>query len=634
MVSNLPGFNLRNGDRGTRGFGGAAGNVILNGARISAKSESISDILGRIPAADVERIEVIRGQVGGLDLRGENVVANVVRLGDSSSGAWDAGLATYQPTGGVYPAAGVSYSTSSTLGEATVALSASQGRFVTERRENVFDGADSVTEERFEIFETDQETLSASVNASTAFAGWDVNANLGLLDFDADGGENSRRFPVAAAESPFTLFQGEVESSLRTELGLDAERPLGNAWQLKLIGLYREEDFDGLGTLVRGPLGEAGITETEARTESTAKEVIGRIELDWSGLSGHTIEFNAELSNNSLDSRFALSLLEDGLLVPQPVPGAVTKVEEERLDLLLSDSFRLGPFSVDAAIGAEDSTISQVGGFNEARSFFFWKPSLAMSFSPSERTQLRLRALRNVGQLDLEDFASGADLGDVELALGNPQLAPETTTTVDLSYEIRGTGIAIGSVTVYHDWIEDVNDLLPLTGQLEVPGNIGSGTRAGVRYEGTLPLDRIGLKGGRIDVRGQWQTSDVEDPLTGEGRALSGERKWFARAEVRQDLVEQKFAWGFLFFSNGRRPQFGLDEIDIGGQRQDMDVFIETRAIEGLVISLTAEDIFRDGDDRNRKVFDGDRSTEPLSFREQREQSRAITWTLAVRGSF
>ena len=72
MVNNLPGFSLDDGDAETRGFGGAAGNVIINGARISAKSESPSEILGRIPAADVERIDVIRGQVGGLDLRGQN----------------------------------------------------------------------------------------------------------------------------------------------------------------------------------------------------------------------------------------------------------------------------------------------------------------------------------------------------------------------------------------------------------------------------------------------------------------------------------------------------------------------------------------------------------------------------------
>jgi outer membrane receptor for ferrienterochelin and colicins len=316
------------------------------------------------------------------------------------------------------------------------------------------------------------------------------------------------------------------------------------------------------------------------------------------------------------------------------VPGAETEVEEARLDLLISDTFRLGEVSIDAALGAEDSTITQVGGFDEKRSFFFWKPSLGLSFSPTDRSQWRLRALRNVGQLDLDDFASGADLGDVELALGNPQLSPETTTTVDLSYETRGEGLGIGTVTLFHDWIDDVNDLLPLDGVLEVPGNIGSATRAGVRGSLTLPLDALGLSNGRMDARARWQTSRVDDPLTGLPRVLSGERQWFARVEIRQDLQAQGLAWGVLMFSRDWVPNFGLDEIDFQEQRADMDVFIETRAIAGLRIRLTVEDLLRDGDARDRRVFAGDRSVAPLAFREVRQDSLARTISLQVSGTF
>lgn len=634
MVNNLPGFNLNDGDSSTRGFGGAAGNVILNGARISAKSESISDILGRIPASDIERIEVIRGQVGGLDLRGENVVANVIRRGNADSGAWNAGLATYQPTGGVYPYADISYSKASALGEATVSLSAYRGRFVTERDEDLLNSDGVLVEDRLERFEADEQGLGGSVNASTEAAGWILNANIGLFDFETDGGELSRRFPMSPGAPPIGLFQGSFESQLYGELGLDAERALGAHWRLKLIGLYRDENYQARGSLVEGPVDGAGQTLTLTETQRLADEWIGRLELDWSGIEGHTIELSGEWTLNTLNSSFDLRELEGGALQRQPVPGAQTEVEEQRFDVLLSDSFRLGEVSIDAALGMEDSTIRQVGGFREDRSFFFWKPSLAMSYSPGGNSQWRLRALRNVGQLDLDDFVSDADLGDVELALGNPQLAPETTTTVDLSYELRGEGIGIGSVTVFHDWIDDVNDLLPLTGNLEVPGNIGAATRAGVRFEGTLPLDKVGLRSGRVDLNGRWQTSSVVDPLTGEDRALSGERRWSASAEVRQDLVDQKLAWGFLLFANSRFPQFGLDELDFAGQRTDMDIFIETRVIDGLIISLTAEDVFRDGEDRDRRVFAGDRSNQPLAFTERREQSRAITWTLEVRGDF
>ncbi len=78
MVSRLPGFSLDTGSSG-RGFAGTAGNVLVDGARPTAKNDDLSTILGRIPAANVERIEVIRGGAPGIDMQGQAVVANIVR---------------------------------------------------------------------------------------------------------------------------------------------------------------------------------------------------------------------------------------------------------------------------------------------------------------------------------------------------------------------------------------------------------------------------------------------------------------------------------------------------------------------------------------------------------------------------
>ena len=634
MVNNLPGFALDDGDTESRGFGGAAGNVVVNGARISAKTEAPSAILGRIPAADVDRIEVIRGQVGGLDLRGQNVVANGVRRGDASSGAWSGGTSTYDPGGGVYPFGELSYSTAPSFGEFTMALAASDGKSIRERQERLLGADGTLNERRFEISDEDEENYNATLNAVTQFGDWRVAANLGKDYFLGVGGETSNRFPVDEQSNPFKLFQGDYDRIINTEVGFDVGRSLGTAWRAKAIGLYRERDYTELQSLIRGSLGEIGTQEVDTRRRSITEELIGRLEFDYSGWNGHTIEINLESAQNTLDSSFSLSALEGGVLVPQPVPGAESTVEEERLDFLISDSFQLGAISIDAAFSAEDSTVTQIGGFAEERSFFFLKPSVAMSYSPTERSQWRLRALRNVGQLDLQDFVSTADLGDVELALGNPQLSPETTITVDLSYEVRGDGFAIGSLTAFHDWVDDVNDLLPLTGQLEIPGNIGSATRAGLRGELTLPLDKIGLRGGRMDANASWQTSRVDDPLTEQPRFLSEERQWEAILELRQDLQAQRVAWGAILFAFDSFPFYGLDEIDTRGHRADMDFFLESRHFEGLRLRLVVEDVLRDGEDRDRRVFEGDRSTSPLSFREVREQSRARTISFEIRGDF
>ena len=44
-----------------QGVGGAVGNVVIDGQPPASKQDKLEDILKRIPAASVERIELIRG---------------------------------------------------------------------------------------------------------------------------------------------------------------------------------------------------------------------------------------------------------------------------------------------------------------------------------------------------------------------------------------------------------------------------------------------------------------------------------------------------------------------------------------------------------------------------------------------
>src|SRR6185312_1122105 len=90
MIGRLPGFTLDNGNPDnnndvTRGFAGTAGNVLINGRRPTTKTDSLSQILRRLPADDVERIDVIRGGAPGIDMQGRTVVANIIRRNANST---------------------------------------------------------------------------------------------------------------------------------------------------------------------------------------------------------------------------------------------------------------------------------------------------------------------------------------------------------------------------------------------------------------------------------------------------------------------------------------------------------------------------------------------------------------------
>ena len=81
MVRQVPGFQVDNGTS-DRGFIAAVGNILINDVYPSAKQDSPSALLARIPATQVARIELIRGQVRGIDLQGQSVVVNVILHGD------------------------------------------------------------------------------------------------------------------------------------------------------------------------------------------------------------------------------------------------------------------------------------------------------------------------------------------------------------------------------------------------------------------------------------------------------------------------------------------------------------------------------------------------------------------------
>src|ERR1700741_2516481 len=71
MVSHLPGFVFDGGNPSR----GTAGHVLIHGKRPPAKPEPLGDLLGRIPVAGVERIDVISTAAAGIDMQGYASVA-------------------------------------------------------------------------------------------------------------------------------------------------------------------------------------------------------------------------------------------------------------------------------------------------------------------------------------------------------------------------------------------------------------------------------------------------------------------------------------------------------------------------------------------------------------------------------
>jgi len=636
MVERVPGFQIRRGG-GSRGFAGASGNILIDGERPTTKEDTVAQILERIPAERVARIELIRGQTGDYDLRGQSVVANVVRRQDAPlSVKWAFELEQDIDSGDPEPGGSVAVSDRWGATEYNASLEGERFFFKNPATEFLFrDGA--IVEDRDEFSRTEGHNITGNLNTTTRLSETLINFNGEVAYSTENELEPSRRVPRDPTRPARTVIETDGEDEFELEVGADVATPISPNFAAKAVALFAYEDEDSVSA---ERLLDAQERETQVQisdVETSESESIARLEFDWTGLDNHTFELNLEGAFNTLDNALELTVDRGDGPMPVPVPGSNTRVEELRGDFALSDSWSFGDFTLDAEIAGETSTISQSGDVSNERSFNFVKPDLSLTYAPGRTQQTRLIFRRDVSQLDFGDFVSATDFGDDDLDLGNPDLAPQNTWVSELSQEWRFGEIGALEVTGFFNWINDVEDLLPVEtadGLFEVPGNIGDGERYGIELEATLPLDPLGLPNARLDIDGRWQDSEVTDPVTELDRELTGERDFSVDIAFREDFQRARVAWGWAFELRGDRQFFGVDELDRRDRGVDLEAFVETTRWFGVKMRATLQNILDRDFIRDRRVFEGRRGIAPQGFREFRDRRRGRSLIFEITGTF
>jgi len=646
MVNQLPGFQLDDGDD-RRGFGGSLGNLLINDRYPSAKQDKPSTILSRIAASRVARIELIRNQVRDIDLRGRPVVANLVLAEDGKAATrWEVSLRKNFAISALTPTGSISISDRWHSTDFNIGFDIRKAGYGDPGVEDVLDGSGTLFEEREIDHAGKGFTTNGYLNASRWFGATllQFNSTIGLEVRKED--QHTANHPLAAGVTPSDDFFVNDRRNEKIEIVLDAERSLMPSLLGKGILLFSRLDqtpfssqqtFDESGnqTLYR-----------QADTDARSTENIARLEFDWTGIANHLVKVTVEGARNVLDSK--LEQIVDTGDGPEvvPVPGANTRVEEVRGEIQLNDTFPLGKLELNYGVGAETSTIKQSGDAQAKRSFFYIKPHATLSYAANQQRQTRLRIAREVSQLDFKDFVSATIFVDDNVVLGNPDLRPETTWIAEVSEERRFGELGVVKLTAFHHWITDVEDLLPLSTDVEAPGNIGNGRRWGVSLDATLPLDSIGFREARLDVKARWQDSVVIDPVTGIDRVLSAEggdggglkfrdeNKYALFVDFRQDFDAARVAWGWNLATRAERPLFRVNELDVFDEGTELNAFIETTRWFGIKIRFSGLNILDFRQSRDRTVYVGERDLSPVEFRELRTLTNGARILLTLSGAF
>lgn len=632
MISRIPGFSFNGGDQ-VRGFAGAAGNVLVDGQRPTVKTDSLDSVLSRIPIAQVERIDLIRGGAPGIDMQGQSVIANViVKKQDSFQQVISAGGLLYAKTGDTIPT--YSYQATRRVGEHQFDFNFSRGLsmddsvgFGWRTRTDATTGA--VT--RFENADTEGDGYVYTMRGNYKGSMFDGTLSVNGLA-STDTFKNESHFIGSTSDERFI----DRSANDRTEIGVNYKRSLGESLELEVLGLNKgaQGSGDSLGVVVPD-------TQT-FKVKAEAGESIGRSVLRYKFSPELSFEGGGELAFNYRHQ--SIALFDNG--TPVPLPLTVVRVEELRGEGFVQSTWRLSPeLSLEGGVRVERSTIKQSGDLAKERSFTYPKPRLVATWSPTKDDQLRLRAEREVGQLNFRDFSASVNLSSNVVSGGNSDLRPDKTWVYEAAYEKRFWDGAAAVLTYRHDEITDVVDLFPFLVPIDTdgdgvndsqtrimgPGNIGSGKNDAISLNLTLPLQGIGIKGGEFKVETTWQDSEVTDPLTGVKRRISGQRPNDISLNFRQDLPDLNLTYGFGWFAGFSEKSYYLEEVQSLRLRDFFFSFIEWKPDPGFSLRAELNNFDPYSFTIERQIFDDPRDVGSLSEIETERRNSQVMGQIRAR---
>jgi hypothetical protein len=635
MLVQVPGFTIRLADQ-ERGLGQASENVLINGERIANKSGGATDQLQRIPAGNVERIEIVDAATLGIAGLSGQVANVIIKQAQKAAGQYE-----YRPSFRSHYAepsllaGSVSYNGKTGPLEYTFSAKNDPGRGAFGGPVRIFDADGNLTEQRREVYHSEYEQANLQAKFSLDGPGSSRgNLMLGYTPYWNPGDQRDRRHLVSGEEQSRTITT-ELDGYY-ADINADYEFALGPG-RLKLIGVRHWEHEPLLQDLIFSfDTTGAPSTGTRFSRNTHIGETILRGEYGWES-GKNDFQVSLERAFNSLDQVGELfELSPEGEFEPIDFPQGTGKVTEVRYEAMGTWSRPLSPnLDLQVAAGAEVSRLDRVDDDQEARKFFRPKGSINLAWRPSEGWDLSLKLRRRVGQISFYDFLAQPKLSEDRENAGNPDLVPPQSWEMDIE-GARDLG-AWGKtrLRLFYRRVEDIIDVIPIGEDGQGIGNLPRADRFGFESVSTFNLDPIGFAGAKLDMTVGREWTKVKDPLTGEERSISGVRTKWASLSLRHDVPGTSWAWGADASYNYYAKYFYLTEVF---RSLDLPYFVgvyaEHKNVLGTTVRVSVDNIVESKHRVWRTVWEGYRDRTPVDFVQRNNELVGPIYSLSIRGNF
>lgn len=635
-----------------RGFGSSGDQVLVNGRRVSGKSNDIGAVLERIQARQVIRVEVIRGTVPDLNVRSQGRVVNVV-LDDTLSTGYGSWLAEAQSYSGGHLGGGAEMSYNGDLGALNYLLS-----LEADSRKSSDEATDRFLRPDGTLFERHDESgleknrdYELSTNTSYTFSNGDILNLNGLISYREEReGERSARFDINQGQETFVrdvVITGQGNSR-NWELGGDYEHVFPDGSTLTGLFVYSSDSGDERRAFSVAPAGGDTTVQSVQEEDDTSLERILRSTYEWTLGPAHAFESGGELAINTVEEQSRLFENENGAIVEQPLFNQQSEIEETRYEVFTTYTWQAASdLLVEGSLDLEYSELVQQGvDVERTRDFFFARPRLVMRYDIDSLNQLRWQVERQVEQLDFGSFVSSFtndnNRFDV-ISAGNPELVPEKSWDMELTWERRlPEDMGLVSLTGRYSHIDDKSARVPLVVRTQdgdliertAPGNIGQGHSVSVEASASLRLGWLGLDNAVVDASVELEDTEVTDPFTGEKRDINWSAPYRWSLGFRHDTDWNSLSYGLETRQEGEQEQFDLDYRQAVTRDLDFELFAEIQPIQDLTFRLSVDQLLRSEFHRERLQFPGNRGNTILQRRELRDSRPGREISLSIQGVF
>lgn len=628
ILGRIPGFQLDEGDS-KRGLGQGGANVLINGQRLTGKSDDAFEQVGRIAAQNVVKIDIVDGT--SLNIPGlSGQVANIITKSTGLTGTWQ-----WQPEW--------RDGFQANLGRGFVTVSGKTGDldYTAKLKVDAYRNGNAGSEQRLtanrQLFEIRDE--SARWNGDSPGGSLNLtwvpkedhigNLNLEYNQFNFNNLVVSDLTAITAQGEDGQHIFSRAEDEWNAKIDGDYELPFAQG-KLKLIGYYRAEDSPTVSRFDAYSL-TAPTESSRYFQDADEGEAIARTEYSWSPQPGRDWTLAAEGAFNFLDieARF-VDLLNSANSDPA---FTRSRVEEKRGEATLTHSRSISPkWDIQVSGGAEYSELSQAA---QTREFFRPKGFVSATYKPNDSFNIRTKLEREVGQLNFFDFISSVSLDDNLNTTGNPDIVPSQSWVGEVEFDKQFTGGHSFKARFYGEKISDLVDRIPIGINGDAVGNIDSAERYGVDFDATIKGDPWGMKGVELNLELDLRDSNVEDPVEFFARRLNDDKTYYWSTSLRHDIPNSDWAWGFYADQFKESATYRLSTFNQYTFDGPFGVlFLEHKDVFGMKIKADWMNIFKASDDFYREIYTDRRDIGTLDVIEDRTRPFGYFFRLTVSDTF